>query len=109
MDANLIISIALLLVFSLPMLIISIVLLSGHGASLLAGFNTMSKAERATWNEKAMSRFMGVILLVFTLLIGASFLGAFVVMELLWGALVAAIGELIFGVIYMNKSKRFRN
>lgn len=109
MRANMLIGIVVMLIFSIPMVIFSIVLLTGRGASLLAGFNEMSPAERAGWNTKAMCRFMGVVLLVFTILLAVSALSAFSgVIWLMWSAFGVAVAELIGGVIYLNKSGRFR-
>lgn len=40
-------------------LILSVVLLSGHGSSLIAGYNTASKEEKAKYNEKKLCRVVG--------------------------------------------------
>lgn len=109
MSADMLLGIILLVIFAAPMLIVSVVLLSGRGGSLLSGFSTMSKGERANWNIKKVSRFMGVVLLVFTALIAAAFFSAFAgVLWLLWSALAAAVAGLLGAVIYLNKSGRFR-
>lgn len=39
--------------------VLSIILLSGRGAFLIAGYNTASKAERAMYDEKKLCRVMG--------------------------------------------------
>ena len=44
--------------------IVSVVLLSGHGAGLLAGCSTASPAERARVNASKLARTMGVAILV---------------------------------------------
>ena len=36
---------------------------SGRGAGLIAGYNTMPPEERAKWDEKALCRFMGKLML----------------------------------------------
>lgn len=45
-------------------LIVSIVLLSGRGAWLIAGYNTLSKDEKKKINEKRLCRELGVLLFV---------------------------------------------
>lgn len=44
--------------------VISVVLLSGHGAGFLAGYNTASPAERARVNASKLARIMGGAVLV---------------------------------------------
>ena len=61
--------------------IISIVLLTGHGANLIAGYNTASDKEKSRINEKKLCRVIGggfsiITLLLFTMVIGASVLPA---------------------------------
>ena len=43
----------------IPMLIMSLYLLSGKGAFLIAGYNTMSRKEQAKYDEKALCRCTG--------------------------------------------------
>ena len=50
----------------IPMLIMSLYLLSGKGAFLIAGYNTMSRKERAKYDEKAWCRCTGKIVLWIT-------------------------------------------
>ncbi|MCF0145185.1 MAG: DUF3784 domain-containing protein [Eubacterium sp.] len=40
--------------------VLSIVLLSGHGANLIAGYNTEGKEKKAQYNEKKLCRVTGV-------------------------------------------------
>ena len=47
----------------------SIVLLSGHGAISIAGFNTMTEDEKKTIDEKKLCFVMGICMLVCTLVI----------------------------------------
>lgn len=44
-------------------LILSIVLLSGHGALLIAGYNTATEKEKAEYNEKKLCRATGGFML----------------------------------------------
>lgn len=50
-------------------LIISIVLISGHGENLIAGYNTASKEEKSRYNTKKLCRVVGAGLLIITLMI----------------------------------------
>ena len=49
--------------------VMSIVLLTGHGAGLIAGYNTASKEEKSKYDEKKMCRVVGGGMSVITLLI----------------------------------------
>lgn len=50
-------------------LIISIVLLSGHGANLIAGYNTAGKEEKDRYDTKKLCRVTGAGMAVIALLI----------------------------------------
>ena len=52
--------------------IVSAVLLTGHGASFIAGYNTASEAERKKYDEKKLCRVTGTGTSVITLLIAVS-------------------------------------
>ena len=67
--------------------VISIVLLSGRGAWLIAGYNTSGKAEKAKYNEKKMCRIMGV---------GMAVLAVFVFIMAMWGNVLPAYFVYIF-------------
>lgn len=48
---------------------LSIILLSGHGANLISGYNTAGKEKKDKINEKKLCRVTGAGMLVITLLI----------------------------------------
>lgn len=48
---------------------ISAVLLSGHGANLIAGYNTSSKKEKAKYDEKKLCRVVGTGILTIAFLL----------------------------------------
>ena len=89
------------------MLILSIILLTGRGAFLLAGYNTKPKSEREKYDAPAMCRFWGKILLpcaVFVLL------GSVEALHVTWfwvagGAIIICLAA--FGMIYSKMGKRF--
>ena len=49
--------------------ILSIVLISGRGSWLIAGYNTASKEEKAKYDEKKLCRINGIGILVIAVLI----------------------------------------
>ena len=49
--------------------LITILLLTGHGSNLIAGYNTASQLKREKYNEKKLCRVVGMGMLVITLLI----------------------------------------
>ena len=50
-------------VIGLPFIIMSVFLLNGKGSFLIAGFNTMSDDKRAAYDEKALCKAVGRLLL----------------------------------------------
>ena len=78
---------------SFLLLIIAAILFSGHGSGLIAGYNTLSAAKKAKYNEKKVCRIVGfgtlipsILLLVmwigknvFPIVIAFVFLGVFIV------------------------------
>lgn len=97
--------VAIIILFS----ILSIALLMGKGAFLIAGYNTMSVAEKAKYDERALCRAMGVMMLGIT--------GCLLLMiptvttnnqSLGIMATILMIGIIIVGLIYMNTSKKIK-
>lgn len=56
-------------IITIIFLIISAVLLSGHGAFLISGYNTSTKKEKAKYDEKKLCRATGVLTLIITVLL----------------------------------------
>lgn len=50
-------------------LIISVILISGHGENLIAGYNIASKDEKEKYNAKKMCRVVGIGMAVITMMI----------------------------------------
>ena len=96
-------------VIVVSMVIMAVFLLNVKGAFLIAGYNTMSKTERAKYNEKALCRFTGWLLIALSfcmLLIPA---GIFLEMPWLIYRGVELILVLSIGaVIYSNTGNHFR-
>ena len=95
-------------IFSVPVIIVGIVLCCGKGADLIAGYNTASPKEKATYNEKALCRAVGVLVLVIVGCVEFLMLGLVLnVTALVWGGGILMAVSTVFGVIYVNTSKRF--
>ena len=91
---------------------ITVLLLTGRGANLIAGFNTLSKEEKAGYDKKTLCRFVGKILIPFDVLL---IVGAICIMfKVPWGNLliiifgVACIPYIIFIAVYANTANRFK-
>lgn len=91
------------------MIILAVLLLSGKGAFFIAGYNTMSKEEKAKYDEKALCRFMGKILLPIGILTPAVALGGMYGLDWIGGVYAAAVAALVvFALVYCNTGNRFK-
>ena len=75
-------------------LIISIMLLSGHGSWLIAGYNTASKEEKAKYDEKKLCKTTGFGMAVMAVLI--------LVMGLFEDLLPASFAYISLGIILVD-------
>jgi preprotein translocase subunit SecG len=86
--------------------LIGVLILSGRGGRLIAGYNTMSKEQREKINEKALFKLMGRLMIVLAAILVlmnfATDRWQFVSLLVLF--LVLVVGA----VIFINKSPRFR-
>lgn len=104
-DVGITIIVTVMLVFVL----LGIILSSGKGASLIAGYNTMSEEEKANYDEKALSKFVGK--LMFAISFALLFMLIGILYEVNWGFAISVILIIVFtvsSVIYLNTSPRFR-
>jgi hypothetical protein len=84
-------------------------LLNGKGAFLIAGYNTMSKSEKAEYDEKALCRFMGWFLIALSLSILLVPAGIYLKAAwLTYCGIALTFAETVGAVILMNTGKRFR-
>jgi hypothetical protein len=86
---------------------VSLILLTGRGSFLLAGYNTMPKEKKAQYDAKALCKFVGKILLpigVLTPFVGIDSVTSWLVW--VWIAIISVL--LIFAVVYANTGNRFR-
>ena len=92
-------------------LIIGIIIRTGKANFLIAGYNTMSKEEKAKWDAKVMSSFTGWLLIIpsIVLLLGCIpiWFNVFplVFLAVTWVVFTVAI---LGGVVYTNLSSRFK-
>lgn len=84
--------------------ILSAVLLSGHGAGLIAGYNTASEAEKRKYDEKKLCRVTGAGTAVITVLILVSGLFADVLPAWFAYASVGIILLVSVGIIVLGNT-----
>lgn len=97
------------LILLIPFLTFAIFLSKGKGASLLAGYNTMSDSEKSKYDEVALCKFMGKIMfgIIFSLLL-------FAMSEILKKQFLFVIGVIllstliILALVYSNTRNRFK-
>ena len=96
-------------VIGLSLIIMACFLLAGRGANLIAGYNTLSPFEKTKYDEYAMCRFMGKILLPIGILCPLTALAQ--IFHISWGFWVfgaVTLGLCIFALVYCNTGERFR-
>jgi len=71
-------------------LVLTIILLTGHGANLIAGYNTASKEEKNKYDSKKLCRVTGVGMLVIT---------AFILVMAIGEAVLPAVVAHVFGAV----------
>ncbi|MCL2142331.1 MAG: DUF3784 domain-containing protein [Methanimicrococcus sp.] len=85
-------------------LVLSLYFLTGRGGFLIAGYNTLPKAQKEKYDEKALCQSMGRFLLVATVMVAVLYYGIYIQNNLLIYITVACMVLSIFGYIYyMNK------
>ncbi|MBS2968194.1 DUF3784 domain-containing protein [Metabacillus sp. KIGAM252] len=98
-----------ILIVLIPFLIFAILLSKGKGASLLAGYNTMSDSEKAQYDEVALCKFMGKIMygISFSILLFA--LSEMLEIQILFIiGLILLLTFIIFALVYSNTRNRFK-
>ncbi|MEI6101333.1 MAG: DUF3784 domain-containing protein [Eubacteriales bacterium] len=79
---------------------LSVVLLTGKGSWLIAGYNTSSKEEKSKYDSKKLSRAAGIMLLIVTFsVILITFLNSQVITVL---CTVIILVSVLFTIVYMN-------
>ena len=105
---NEIVGFVICLLTAIGFVVIGIVFWKGN-LNLLAGYNTASRRQRKKYNQRAIGRFMALVMLV--LAAGVSLMGANVFwqnQDLQIGLILLILLVVIFSVIYINTSRRFK-
>jgi hypothetical protein len=86
------------------MLLVGLVIRAGNATSLIAGYNTASAEEKAKYDERALTKFVGGLLIAASvILLAGGMLPA--VAGISWALFMAIV---IGGIVYMNTGNRFR-
>ena len=89
--------------------IVGVALLRGHGAMLIAGYNTLSPEEQATWNAPLLCKATGKAMLALDACVLIWALSIFLDrMWLLWVGVAAFVLILVCFLVYVNTDERFR-
>ena len=105
-----IIGLAVTVIVGLGLIGLSVPLLMGKCAGLVAGYNTMSPEEKASWDGPALARFTGKVLLVIGLLT-LILMPIMCVYEAVWLTVaytVTVVGLGVFAAVWCNTGNRFR-
>jgi len=98
------------LAIAVPMIALGIFMAAtGKGSFLIAGYNTASKEKKAQYDEKALTKFVGkvlVVLGVLTALMGIEALHGLGWFWIVWSALF--LGVTVFALVYANTKNRFK-
>lgn len=86
------------------LIVLSVILLTGKGAFLVAGYNTASKEQKAQYDEKKLSRAAGVMLSVVTVATGLLLSGLFTgeAIEPTASYCVLLLAVVAVGMVYMH-------
>ncbi|XKE94615.1 DUF3784 domain-containing protein [Metaplanococcus flavidus] len=105
MTAEVIVPVSLLLLF----IALGIYLLQGKGGWLIAGYNTMSKEEKEKYDEAALCKATGKLILAIAVTIAMITAGGLLEMNALTvSGVVLMLLFIIIGMIYINTGNRFK-
>lgn len=110
MTASEVLALTVFALIGLGLVGLSIPMLMGKCAGLIAGYNTMTEEEKSRYDGPAMARFTGKILLVCGLVTPPYGVGLFHfgLEWLTWVYLAVVVGLCVFAVVYCNTGNRFR-
>jgi len=90
------------------MLVMALFLMRGRGASLIAGYNTLSSTQRANYDERALCRFVGRLLIAICACMGIVLAGMhFGLSWAIWLGIALMTALPIAGAVYANTGNRF--
>ncbi|ANU53381.1 DUF3784 domain-containing protein [Acutalibacter muris] len=110
METSDIIGLVITIIVGLGLIGLSVPLLMGRCAGLIAGYSTMTKEERKTWDVSALAKFTGRILLIIGLLtlVLMPVMCLCEIPWLTWVYSLAVIGLGVFAAVWCNTGNRFR-
>lgn len=109
MQAKDIIAIIIISIISAIIVTISIIMLTGHGTKLLAGYNSLPQDEKDKFDAKKLTKFLGCLFLPIGILFNCITIG--ILLHIWWLSILVGIIiflVIIFAVIYCNMSNRFK-
>lgn len=109
MQTNDIVAVVVTGVLGAIVVALSVVLLTGRGAGLIAGFGALSAEERAKYDTKKLCRFVGAVFLPAGLAIPCIAVAA--IYRIVWLSVaipIAIVALIVFAAVYCNTGNRFR-
>ena len=89
--------------------VLGVFLLNGRGMFLIAGYNTLSKEEKAKYNKLALSKFYGKTILALSVSMVFWLLSDILQTDILFIiGLILFTGIIIFSLVYSNFGVRFK-
>ncbi len=104
-----IIGLVITIIIGVLIVVMALVLLSGRGSFLIAGYNTSSKEEKEKYDVKSMCRFIGKILLPIGLFLPCIAIGG--ILKIIWLPIAYTAGVMIlsiFAAVYGNTGNHFK-
>jgi Flp pilus assembly protein TadB len=99
------------IIITIALIVLGLILRTGKGAFLIAGYNTMSDMEKAQWDKDALCKSTGNLLIGIGVVLFAIFCIANLNSPPQWLIMVIVI-VLIIGIfcwiVHVNKSKKYK-
>ena len=90
-------------------LILSLILLQGKGAFLIAGYNTMPAEEKAKYDEVALCKATGKMMLCITFSMAFIFIGGYLQKNWLSiSGIGLMIATIVIALVHMNTGNRYK-
>lgn len=109
MSGNDIIGLVITIIIGLMLIVMGLILHTGRGSFLIAGYNTLSSAEKEQYDTKKLCRFVGKILLFIGFITPLFAIGG--IYDIEWLPIACSFGIIalcVFAVIYCNTGNRFK-
>lgn len=89
---------------------LGLLLSSGKGAFLIAGYNTMKKEKKEKYDEAALCKFMGKMMFALSFCAALWALGEILnVVWIFYAGFALFFAVLVFALVYANTGGRFKN